>query len=211
MQLGEVGGGCWNIYLHLSIFLPTRGIFFYRDPWVPPDTSTAFYVVFTRIIWCIGLFLSLSLFLSLFLSLIRVWWHALWSTSKSPRVNFNAVSAVTCSTENRRWTDQIYYFRGKSGTGGCFKAGSESRLWLFARRLFLPLYETVIRLFSRVRLKFETYLCIYIYINLKLFEIHRWLDGYYIGIIIIYIVRELFKMDRHKNVGIAEVVSKSYY
>lgn len=52
---------------------------------------------------------------------------------------------------------------------------------------------------------------IYIYINLKLFEIHRWLDGYYIGIIIIYIVRESFKMERHKNVGIAEVVSKSYY
>lgn len=218
MQLGGVGGGCWNIYLHLSIFLPTRGIFFLSRP-----LGSARY--FDRVLcsfyqnylvhWFIpfSLPLSLSLFLSLFLSLIRVWWHALWSTSKSPRVNFNAVSAVTCSTENRRWTDQIYYFRGKSGTGGCFKAGSESRLWLFARRLFLPLYETVIRLFSRVRLKFETYLCIYIYIyiNLKLFEIHRWLDGYYIGIIIIYIVRESFKMERHKNVGIAEVVSKSYY
>lgn len=103
-------------------------------------------------------------FLSLSLLLTGVWWHALWSTSKSPRVNFNAVSAVTWSTENRRWTDQIYYFRGKSGTGGCFKAGSGSRLWLFARRLFLPLYETVIRLFSRVRLKFETYLCRRIYV-----------------------------------------------
>lgn len=57
--IGE-GGGCWNIYLHLSIFLPTRGIFFfYRDPWVPPDTSVC--IVFTRIIWYIGLFLfSLS-------------------------------------------------------------------------------------------------------------------------------------------------------
>lgn len=32
MQLGEVGGGCWNIYLHLSIFLPTRGIFFLSRP-----------------------------------------------------------------------------------------------------------------------------------------------------------------------------------
>lgn len=141
---------------------------------------------------------SLSLSLSLSLSFIRVWWHALWSTSKSPRVNFNAVSAVTWSTENRRWTDQIYYFRGKSGTGGCFKAGSESRLWLFARRLFLPLYETVIRLFSRVRLKFETYLCMYIYINLKLFEIHRWLDGYYYYLYNAWIG---FKMGRHENVG----------
>lgn len=62
--IGE-GGGCWNIYLHLSIFLPTRGIFFfYRDPWVPPDTSVC--IVFTRIIWYIGLFLfSLSLSFSL--------------------------------------------------------------------------------------------------------------------------------------------------
>lgn len=29
--IGE-GGGCWNIYLHLSIFLPTRGIFFLSRP-----------------------------------------------------------------------------------------------------------------------------------------------------------------------------------
>lgn len=197
MQLEEEEGRLLK-YIPVHFSPDQRDFFFYRDPWVPPDTSTAFCIVFTRIIWYIGLFLSPSLSLSLSLSFIRVWWHALWSTSKSPRVNFNAVSAVTWSTENRRWTDQIYYFRGKSGTGGCFKAGSESRLWLFARRLFLPLYETVIRLFSRVRLKFETYLCMYIYINLKLFEIHRWLDGYYYYLYNVWIG---FKMGHHENVG----------
>lgn len=155
--IGE-GGGCWNIYLHLSIFLPTRGIFFLSRP-LGSARYLGLYSFYQNYLvhWFIP-FLSLSLLLT------GVWWHALWSTSKSPRVNFNAVSAVTWSTENRRWTDQIYYFRGKSGTGGCFKAGSGSRLWLFARRLFLPLYETVIRLFSRVRLKFETYLCQRIYV-----------------------------------------------
>lgn len=71
-----IGGGrgeAVEIYT-CPFFSRPEGFFFYRDPWVPPDTSTAFCIVFTRIIWYIGLFLSLSL--SLFLSVSFSLFHS---------------------------------------------------------------------------------------------------------------------------------------
>ena len=69
MQLEEEEGRLLK-YIPVHFSPDQRDFFFYRDPWVPPDTSTAFCIVFTRIIWYIGLFLSPSLSLCLFLSLL---------------------------------------------------------------------------------------------------------------------------------------------
>lgn len=65
-----IGGGRGEVVeiYTCPFFSRPEGFFFYHDPWVPPDTSTAFCIVFTRIIWYIGLFLSLSLSVCLFLS-----------------------------------------------------------------------------------------------------------------------------------------------
>lgn len=68
MQLEEEEGRLLK-YIPVHFSPDQRDFFFYHDPWVPPDTSTAFCIVFTRIIWYIGLFLSLSLSVCLFLSL----------------------------------------------------------------------------------------------------------------------------------------------
>lgn len=132
----QLKGLCWNIYIYIytctcPFFSRPEGFFFFiATPEFRPDTSSAFSIGFFYqnylVHWFIPFF-SLSLFF--FLSFACG--GALCDQRRNHRAWISTRYRLSLrrerERENRRWTDQIYYFRGKSGTGGCFKAGSESR------------------------------------------------------------------------------------
>lgn len=117
-----------------------------------------------------------------------MWWRALWSTSKSPRVNFNAVSAVTSTRERERIVDEPIKF--------IIFAGKAEQVDVSKRdpRVDVVICQTIVP--SVIRNSYPiVFTCssevwnVYLYRCVSKFETvwnclknpSRWLDGYCIG------------------------------